>query len=168
MKQQILNLKKKLLIVELPEGTSNVQVIYGNNVWYAIYGGCPKWFDELDIKIARVKALIGKLTDIAEEQFAGFVSNKWMLTTNSDNVLRYKDYMAIFDPYDKSTAKESFFSYLEKEGVYFENPLNHHVLHLSDPVTESQEDKIADVALKWQEAEQKVWKLENTYLFQIL
>jgi hypothetical protein len=75
----------------------------------------------------------------------------------------------------KPTAKESFFSYLESQGVYFENPFGKIEPELSedDLWGNAEQDTQVFAALnyqidKWQEAEDKVWKLNNTYLFEII
>jgi hypothetical protein len=164
MRQQILNLKKKLLIVELPERSQFVSV-EGDELYYtAPFLGMSEigHFTKLNFPVK----LIGKLTEITEEQFADFISSKWMLTTNSDNVLRYKDYMAVFDPYNKKTAKESFFSYLEANGVYFENPLDWEkkAYFLKDSENSWGHDDLK----RWQEAEGKVLNLNTCYIFEIL
>jgi len=166
MKQQILNLKKKLLLVELPEGNNPNEFLL---TW-----------DSGDIfhsKLLEVD-LIGKITDIAEEQF-----NQWV---------KDGSYMKTFWNYLKNdthksnqlqTAKDSFFSYLEKEGIYFENPIEKPIIeeygyfderdaegHFYKSYWESEdgEETWSEAIHLWQEAEQKVWNRDNSYIFQIL
>jgi hypothetical protein len=139
MKQQILNLKKKLLIVE-------------------IGGELGDAFVEL-IRKHGMAEIVGKLNDIKEGEFEQWVA---------DNGLGcYDNYKGIVDnKYTCLTAKESFFSYLEAQGIYFENPLGEKPKTKTTPYV----IKIADASeLKaWQEAEEKVWNLNNCYIFEIL
>jgi hypothetical protein len=155
MKQQILNLKKKLLLVELPEGAIT------NNRYVATICQVPK--DTCN--------LIGKLTDITEQQFADFVS----MHKSSNDTWRYANYKNLSGQWF-DTAKESFFSYLEANGVLFKNHLGdkpvrmvpfmgkgRYTIHQSDLL-----DEYHKSLKRWQEAEQKVWNRGQTYLFQIL
>jgi len=152
MKQQILNLKKKLLIVELPEGASNIRA-YNGSIHYDILINTEAPTNLL----AKVKNLIGKLTDITEEQF-----KEWVESFGQNGYMNYlsgSQYSELL----KSTAKESFFSYLEKEGIYFENPLGEELILNEDNLWgNAEQDTQVFAALnyqidKWQEAEQKVW-----------
>jgi len=158
MKQQILNLKKKLLIVELPEGASNIRA-YNGSIHYDILINTEAPTNLL----AKVKNLIGKLTDITEEQF-----KEWVESFGQNGYMNYlsgSQYSELL----KSTAKESFFSYLEKEGIYFENLLPRpadvlekiELLPFPSPVGYQMQKE-------WQEAEQKVWNEDLIYIFQII
>jgi hypothetical protein len=155
MKQQILNLKKKLLIVELPEGAISVHLseFYKNKISHYTKNSLHLIETRDNLLESNVK-LIGKLTDITEDQFQNWVD-----------------------------FKEIFFSYLEKEGIYFENQLDKPIMeeygYCEDRDTEGHfhkgywepedgEEKWQESINEWQEAEEKVWKLENTYLFEII
>jgi hypothetical protein len=149
MKQQILNLKKKLLIAET-ESFDPVKMIHEKSVSY----------------FGQKMQLIGKLTDITEQQFAEWVPNSFNSLGNG--IYEYADYCNN-EICMLSTAKESFFSYLEKEGIYFENLLPRpadvlekiELLPFPSPVGyQMQKD--------WQEAEEKVWNKNNCYIFEII
>lgn len=157
MKQQILNLKKKLLLVEI-ESFDPVKIIHEKNVSY----------------FGQKMELVGKLTDITEEQF-----KEWVEKFNNGAVRDYREQVLLFDPADDLanfclTAKESFFSYLEKEGIYFENLLGEKpILNEDNLWGNAEQDTQVFAALnyqidKWQEAEQKVWNKNNCYIFEII
>jgi hypothetical protein len=142
MKQQILNLKKKLLIVE-------------------IGGELGDAFVEL-IRKHGMAEIVGKLNDIKEGEFEQWVA---------DNGLGcYDNYKGIVDnKYTCLTAKESFFSYLKKEGIYFENQYqkpDKNEYNFGYGHNES-EKYYYDMTV-WQEAEQKVWNKNLIYIFQII
>ena len=145
MKQQILNLKKKLLIVEL-DGNSSIN-------------------DSVIQSITEHGLMkeVGKLTDITEQQFAEWVDNN-----DEYGVVMFKNYTTKSAPYydEQLTAKESFFSYLEANGVCFENKLGKQpYVSIFDIYPDSPANILRT---DWQEAEQKVWNREQTCLFQIL
>jgi hypothetical protein len=145
MKQQILNLKKKLLIVELPEGAYNVKVRFSKFLTlFKPYSKVVERFDDFDIK------LIGKPTDLTEEQFKECVEVKY------DGV-----------PFWFFNAEESFFSSLESQGIYFKNPYGKY-----KPTRKAESDGTLQTLNwqqeRWQEVEQKVWNRDNTYLFEII
>ena len=105
--------------------------------------------------------LIGKLTDITEEQY-----HQWVVEPKKlfgGKIFNYKKGANVAD-----TAKESFFSYLAKEGIYFENPLGNPPQFIDQPESESQAMEIADIAIEWQETESKVWDINRCYIFQII
>ena len=141
MKQQIIELKKKLLLVELPEGAINV-----------------KGFDY---------KLIGKLTNITEEQFEEWSGSYEWEDAPEGSKYAYKDYKYgketddYWDMYPFDTAKESFFSKLEAEGIYFENKM---LEPGSAPIYTHSEKYIED----YKEACRKVWSLDNCYVFEII
>jgi hypothetical protein len=137
MKQQILNLKKKLLIVE-----ESKQGLYQ--------------------KIPKAKK-IGKLTDIKEEQFKELSLIGWSISF--------------------AFAKDFFFSYLEANGIYFENPVEKPIMeeygycedrdaegHLYKSYWEPQdgEEKWQESINEWWEAEEKVWSKDSCYIFEII
>jgi hypothetical protein len=152
MKQQILNLKKKLLLVELPEGivapekSDNICIIQ----------------DIICFRTSNMKPTMrsfGKLTNITEEQFVEWVH---------DNGLGcYDNYKGIVDnKYTCLTAKESFFSYLERQGILFSNPLGKRPFV---SIFDTNPDSVVRKGYyKWEEAESKVWDISNCYLFKIL
>jgi hypothetical protein len=155
MKQQILNLKKKLLIAET-ESFDPVKMIHEKSVSY----------------FGQKMQLIGKLTDITEQQFAEWVPNSFNSLGNG--IYEYADYCNN-EICMLSTAKESFFSYLESHGIYFGNPFGKIEPELSE------DDLWGDMAQdsqvyagilykkdKWQEAEQKVWSKDSCYIFEII
>lgn len=145
MKQQILNLKKKLLIVEL-ETFDPVKMIHEKNVSY----------------FGQKMQLIGKLTDITEEQFKEWVESTVCYIGSSEHTECYYNYHK-GSPF--STAKESFFSYLESQGFYFSNPLGKKPD--GTPILFSQRNGALEL-LEWQEAEEKVWSKDNCYIFEII
>jgi hypothetical protein len=154
MKQKILNLKKKLLLVEI-EPFDSAKIINEKNVSY----------------FGQKMNLIGKLTDITEEQCIEWVPNSFNSLGNG--IYEYADYCNN-EICMLPTAKESFFSYLEKEGIYFENPHKFPLITDKEFYDEPYSGlgfypEIYGHAIKrWQEAEDKVWKLNNTYLFEII
>lgn len=140
MKQQIIELKKKLLLVELPEGivapekSDNICIIQ----------------DIICFRTSNMKPTLrsfGKLTDIADSQFKEWVENNYPHYCFNEGKFKIKC----------KTAKESFFSYLEKEGILFSNPL-----------ADYDGRGIVGFRKQFEEAESKVWQLSQTYLFQIL
>ena len=168
MKQQIIELKKKLLLVE--------------NAIYAIktisYGGLTGINDYLmsDGAIMTCKPtelpfygykLIGKPTDITEGQFSEWVKECDELTFEGH---AFEDYngTSICD-----TAKESFFSKLQAEGIYFENRMpkpTKEKYGYSRGIWTWDEGKFHyNNELKIYKAfQEKVWNLDNTYVFEIL
>jgi hypothetical protein len=165
MKQQILNLKKKLLIVELPEGANDIKppIDRPYMMSYKLKG------HRYQFSTIAKSVLVGKLTDITditEEQFEQWVDEFTDLMDIEGNYRDYKDYIFRFN-----TAKESFFSYLEKEGIYFSNPLGGKSSEIDIIRASWVDNPITDEDRKvwaWQEAEQEVWKLENCYIFEIV
>lgn len=147
MKQAILNLKKKLLLVELPEDATNVKLRFNRFLTYV------KPFSKVVQKFDDNIELIGKLTDITESQFAELVDRFY-----NGGYRDYKDKNSFYPDADTDnfflSAKESFFSYFESQGVLFENPLADSI---SAPDIE-----------EWKEEQEKVWILSNCYLFEIL
>jgi hypothetical protein len=124
MKQQILNLKKKLLIVELPNYITEF-THHGKTIL--------TWDDNI-----KTQKCYGKLTDITEDQFQNWVD----------------------------FVKEIFFSHLEKEGVYFSNPLDWEKKAYF--LKGSENSWGHDDLKRWQEAEEKVWDKNRTYIFDII
>lgn len=139
MKQQILNLKKKLLLIEIGGELSTEFLAIMNEHGMA--------------------EILGKLTDITEEQFAEWVE--------CFGIGRWRNYLieSQYIEYLKPTAKESFFSYLESQGVYFSNPLGKKPD--GTPILFSQRNGALEL-LEWQEAEQKVWNKNLIYVFEII
>ena len=169
MKQAIISLKKKLLLMEV-ESFDPVKIIYEKTVSY----------------FGQKLNLIGKIADITEEQFA-LINPK---TRNGHNELVYPSYYeSVGSGIGLNTAKESFFSKLEAEGICFENEYkkpNIKDFELSPSIGEQrpmiEEDRSGqkptwqsifyrnyrDKLKLWQEAQEKVWSLDNCYIFEIL
>ena len=160
MKQQIIELKKKLLAVELPEGAKDIEISVLGDIMYRHKLGLDILWQSNG---SEVKNLVGKLTDIKEEQFKGLVDK-----FNCSGA--YRDYTEKkpFDPADDLasfflTAKESFFPKLEADGIVFENPIP------KPGATDHSGIKDLNEKLdKYYEAQEKVWNLDNTYVFEIL
>ena len=153
MKQQIIELKKKLLLVELPEGivapekSDNICIIQ----------------DIICFRTSNMKPTLrsfGKLTDITESQFTELVSG----------VIEYGKQ----ENHPIWTAKKGFFSKLTEDKIYFENPLGEKpVLDKESLWGNPEQDTQVFAALnyqmdKWQEAQQKVWDINICWIFEIL
>ena len=124
MKQKIIEgLKKKLLLVELPEGTIDE----------------PEYIATICMVPKDYWKLIGKLTDIKEEQFKELVKE------------------------NDELSKESFLSKLEVEGIYFENPIQK-----PTATNHSGMKDLNEKLDTYYEAEKKVWSKQNCWLFEIL
>ena len=151
MKQQIIELKKKLLLVELPEGANRLQIFHDIGRPYISYfhkdGSTDRFYLEEDVKV------IGKPTDITEQQF-----EEWV---DTNGITGYYNYVK--GACCCNTAKESFFSKLEAEEIYFSNPIQ------KPGATDHKGMKDLNKRLdKYYEAEKKVWNRNNTYVFEIL
>lgn len=162
MKQQILNLKKKLLLIELPEGAKDIKISTLGDIIFKTSGTKEVvWLADDRV----VRKCIGKLTDITERQY-----KQWVDKFNNVAYRNYKDEYSFYPDFDTDnfflTAKESFFSYLEKEGILFSNPLDWEKKAYLFKGSENSWGH--DDLERWQEAESKVWQLSQTYLFQIL
>jgi hypothetical protein len=172
MKQQILNLKKKLLMVELPgqiNGT-DVSINHSQDDYDQLEFQYPthefrglQCYDNICLPKENNYKSIGKLTDITEEQCKEWVEVKRI----SFGKIFYHDYQNKSEwLYVKGTAKESFFSHLEKEGVYFSNPLDWEKKAYF--LKGSENSWGHDDLKRWQEAEEKVWDKNRTYIFDII
>lgn len=151
MKQHKLNLKKELLIIEFPEGARDLKVFHDivrPYISYFVKSDTARLYLEEDAE------LIGKLTDITEDQFKEWVKDK--------DSLGYWDYYTGFAPVD--TAKESLFSKMESEGILFKNPFK----KPADDDFSFYTDKNISVQEEWQESQSKVWDINRTYLFLII
>ena len=104
MKQQIISgLKKKLLLVELPEGSNNLKVFHDIGrpyISYFVKVDTGRLYLEEDVQ------LFDKLTDITEDQFA-----EWVDVDNEYGLPIYQNYITTSMPYydEQISAKESFF-----------------------------------------------------------
>jgi hypothetical protein len=162
MKQAILNLEKKLLLVELPEDYVVVAVFPPKRTLTVWNENAQYLTEDLGFDVDEV----GKLSDITEIQCEEWV--EWI-----EEPQYYIDYRKEGWQGD-ITAKESFFSYLESRGVVFENPLGEKpVLDKGSLWGNPEQDTQVFAALnyqidKWEEAESKVWNLNNCYLFEII
>jgi hypothetical protein len=173
MKQKIITgLKKKLLLVELPEGAYEIRfsVKLKNHLIYRVG---ETFSDAINLEEDNYN-FIGKLTDIKEEEFTELVER-----FNNGAVRNYKEKIP-FDPSDDLanfclTAKESFFSKLEADGIYFKNQLG------ETPVTiEKKYYKLYPGGKKaaqafnekennaWQEAQSKVWDKNRCWLAEVM
>lgn len=157
MKQQIIpGLKKKLLLVEFPEGASKIEISVLGDIMFEKGSSLDVLWLPDDIL---VKKLIGNLTDIKEEQFTEYVEKEF------DTFRDYTQEDSV-GSFVVNTAKESFFSKLEADGIYFEN-------HLSEFPTKKNTgleygmEYISKVA-SWEEVQEKVWDKERTLLFEIM
>lgn len=143
MKQKIISgLKKKLLLVELPEGVTDVnhsRALGNSMIVYKINGQ-----DAVSPIPTNDWKLAGKLTDIKEEQLSGVIDE-----------LNHKG------SYFFLSRKDSLLAVLEATGIYFKNPLD-----ATDVKLETGDLGVDDA--EWQEAESKVWDKDRTYLFEIL
>jgi hypothetical protein len=161
MKQQILNLKKKLLLVELPEGADRLKVFNDESEPYISYF---KGHSALRFYLSSKCLLIGKLTDIAEQQFldfCDFFTHEDEMDGTKENVFRDYTDKTFFD-----TAKESFFSYLESQGIYFSNPLGEKPFVSVFDI--NPDSVVRKEYYKWEEAEQKVWNKDLIYIFEVI
>lgn len=160
MKTLELDLKKKVLIVDLPERYEFTAIGNDKEIYYAIK------LDENYTKISNGKEwkFICKGSELTEEIASGLV--------NSDDdygVVMYQNYrttsMSYFD--EQITALESFISMIESKGFYWmENPIEKpHNIGLLDlyPTGDILMDKSLECAKKWQEAEEKT--LRNPLIF---
>ena len=155
MKQQIIELKKKLLLVELPEGAKGIEISVLGDIMYRHKLGLDILWQSNG---SEVKNLVGKLTDITEEQFAVF-------TPYAPEIVGYLDY-GDNGNISFNTAEESFFSKLEADGVCFSNPLE---AEKKAYLFKGSENSWGPDDLKrWQEAEEKVWDINNCWLFEII
>lgn len=160
MKQQIIELKKKLLLVELPEGYVVVSVFPSKRTLTMWNENGQYITEKLDFDVNE----IGKLTDITESQFAEWVE----AYTSLEN--RFRNYtVPAYIEFLMKTAKESFFSKLQADEIYFENPLGKKP-HLGMFIEQKGNCvKDYDKAFnEWQEAQQKVWDINRCWIFEIL
>lgn len=146
MKQAILQLKERVLLVELPEGFMVIN----------------KELNSPKIKVPNIKKEIGKLIDMTESQF------EILVPTNG--VTGYYNYLTGVCSCDM--AEESFYSKLAEDEIWFDNPYGEEPFvpyYASYGMTMNeyqQEVCFAQHKLdEWQEAQDKVWDKNNTYVF---
>ena len=151
MKQQIIELKKKLLLVELPEGADRLKV-FNDEQPGEPYLSYFKGHSALRFYLSSKCLLIGKLTVIKEEEFRHLVES---VDYNGANLY----WNAMKERYGL-TAKESFFSKLEAEEITF----NRFSAKTSRGALITQGFTLG----QQQEAQEKVWNLDNCYVFEIL
>ena len=157
MKQStITGLKKKLLLVELPKGCSKfvIKDYSYSGLWLMAVNkelNCPK------IKVPNIKE-IGKLTGIKEEQFEELVPEPKKLFGGKR--FNYKKGANV-----ANTAKQSFFSKLESLEIPFENPFGEYPTKHNTGLEYGME--YIGKQARWEEAQEKVWDLNNCYLFEI-
>jgi hypothetical protein len=148
MKQAILNLEKKLLLVELPEGYVVVSVFPSKRTLTMWNGNGQYITEKLDFDVDE----IGKLTDITESQFTKLVSG----------VIEYGKQ----ENHPIWTAKKGFFSKLTEDKIYFKNPLGEFPTKQNTGLEYGME-YISKVQ-RWEEAESKVWDINRCWIFEIL
>ena len=168
MKQQIIGLNKKLLLVELPERAKFISIEGDKLYYYQEFLGIKNIKSYR--KLSEMCKYIGKLTDIKEEQFDGLVFRS--------KIVGYKDYNHKDKQLDKlglfnallemkfKIAKESFFSKLEKDEIYFTNPLGEFPTKHNTGLEYGME--YISKQASWEEAQEKVWDKERTWLFEIM
>ena len=169
MKQQIIELKKKLLLVELPECYVVVSVFPPKRTLTTWNENGQYITEKLDFDVDE----IGKLTDITESQY-----QQWVDKFNNGAYRNYKDEYPFYPDFDTDnfylTAKESFFSKLQADEIYFENPLGEKpVLDKESLWGNPEQDTQVFAALnyqidKWEEAESKLWGINRCWIFEIL
>lgn len=153
MKSTILNIKKRVLVMEIPE---NQEVLYKEDVIYSI--------DEKQLQYSYLPLgnfkLICKGSELSEEIAKGLIRNKESFSSISD----YVDDVIY-------TYKEKFISAIEASGYYWNNPIdkphNTGLLH-TYPTGNPLMDESFKGAIEWQEAESKTFHPEQVILFEIL
>ena len=169
MKQQIIELKKKLLLVELPEGAKDIEISVLGDIMYRHKLGLDILWQSNG---SEVKNLVGKLTDITEEQF-----RQWVDKFHDGYYRDYKEKISFSPDADTDifflSAKESFFSKLQAEGIYFENrmpkPTKEKYAYSRGIWTWDEGKFHYNNELKIYKAiQEKVWNRGNTYIFEIL
>jgi hypothetical protein len=148
MKQQIIELKKKLLLVELPEGYVVVSVFPPKRTLTMWNENGQYITEKLDFDVDE----IGKLTDITESQFTELVSG----------VIEYGKQ----ENHPIWTAKKGFFSKLTEDKIYFKNPLGEFPTQQNTGLEYGME-YISKVQ-NWEEAESKLWDINRCWIFEIL
>lgn len=162
MKQHAISgLKKKLLIVELPEDGSILRIKKGTLTVETENEN----LDTVDYLLLDNCSLIGKLTDITEEQFFELMNSSFY--KDVDNLfpgkMLYKNYL---NNLWFNTAKESFFSKMEVEGICFENKLGEFPTKENTGLEYGME-YISKVA-SWEEAQEEVWDKDRTWVFEVI
>lgn len=146
---------KELLLVELPEGANRIHVFNDNdNSYISYFKGVDTGRHYIDFKAV----LIGKLPEVTEEQYKTLVTK----VMNNQHYQSY-NYKSPNERWTK-TAKESFFSALTANGILFENPLGSHPDNWIYK-TEAMHMKNTDISA-WQSAQEKVFNIDNTFLFE--
>jgi len=128
LKQAILSFSKcKVLLVELPEGAT-VQdsgcgaVLYWNKE-YTREKGDSAAFYPFGIGSGKRLHLLGKLSELTEEQFAGIVEiMDTILNEDDTESFFYRDYRTEDPDLGQFSARQSFLSKMQAEGYYTDNP----------------------------------------------
>jgi hypothetical protein len=161
MKQQIIELKKRLLLVELPEGINgeDVSINHNQDDYEQLEFQYPthefrgmQCYDNILLPKGYSYKSIGKLTDITESQFTKLVSG----------VIEYGKQ----ENHPIWTAKKGFFSKLTEDKIYFKNPLGEFPTKQNTGLEYGME-YISKVQ-RWEEAESKVWDINRCWIFEIL
>lgn len=114
--------KATLLVVEMPEGV--------NEYHHSRAGVSLSQGDGSYLFISGNWQILGRLPDITEGQFEKIVDSGDQEPGNDKYILKWKDYEVAnvgeecpYMDYSLDTATESFYSLLQANEVYFENPL---------------------------------------------
>lgn len=165
MKQIELELKKRLLIVELPEKCEFAGIKIADKVNPTIY----YWNERMtkdDYPIAfplqRKAKFICKGSELTEEIAMELVME--MYSSNEERMM-YRDYRSKYDDEVVYDALESFISSIEAQGYCWgENPVKRDNIQTDDGTILN----IKYNSKEWQEAELKTFNLSKTLIFEIL
>lgn len=168
MKQNSFTLNnKELLLVELPEGAKDIDIHYNSDLkihqlfWRAEFMGMKDVGALRDLPDGEWK-LIGKLPEVTEEQYHELVH----FFIYEDEIAKeniYRDYSEL-GFYD--TAKESFFSALTASGIFFKNPLPDPELTMRQGNGSVYYGASDEEFEEYAKMEEKVFNIQNTYLFE--
>lgn len=157
MKHLELNMKKRVLLVELPKDSIIKSI---DHAWKELHYKTPltneyhieRWSFPHD----RRYSIIGKLSDLKEEDFAELVEK-------TDNPFHYGQGFRFIkygtDDQCTETAKESFESAVEAAGYSLKNPFDDRKLGMTFA---------SEYQNRWQIAETQTFHPEHTYIFEIL
>lgn len=158
MKQAILTFKKaKIIIIELPDDLDRFIMAYGNCIGWLDKEGMCCTEQPLGEDSDESLELIGKLSELTEEQFAEIVDK---------DRSGYKDYdeEGICSIYPFIGAKGSFLSKLRADGYYTENPAGPiDECVISAPGSGPYEYEMA----MWNRGEEKIFSPDKTWVFTI-
>ena len=172
MKQIILNLRKTLVLVELPEGATHFGYSCGHDGIYIQWDdgqidefeGCIGEHGEDNISDNPRDEFkrIGRFNSTPESYWEGVVHEEE--NEYSADVIQYRDYngTSVYD-----TAKESFISAIEAEGWLLENPYGEKEPIIDDPDPNSQYyGSQMDLVIEWNHWQSKIINLNNVWVFE--